>query len=419
MIWFLVIIIGVTLYLHLPAPDSSDKEPTLIEPEPLNYDFQRSQALHYLNRLRNATGLIPLQREPILETAAQNHARYLIENDQLSHTQIRTDKSFTGVTPADRAIYTGYRSNFVTENISTNNRDYKASIDNLFSAIYHRFAFLDFKIDQIGIGLLQNSTQRSDIAYVYNMGLSSINRLCGGETFQGQGKYIYGICKDKNYKIKASRYTSAVSNVGLRNRKVVVYPYDEQKDVPPAFFDEIPDPLPNHRVSGFPISVSFNTAYFKKIEILSFELYDQKRQKVSNTLLFDHTSDPHGKFKKFEYALFPLERLAWNSKYDVKLRYKANGKKEEKNWSFYTTSFEDKLHTVTPQNNTFTISRNISSVFYLKPSSRTDILDNIHFPSYMYISFIDLNTIRVTATSDAPDHVNLVFGEHSLNLTIE
>lgn len=206
MIWFLIIIIGTTLYLDLPVPESSDKVPKLIEPEPLNYDFQRSEGLHYLNQLRRATGLIPLQREPILETGAQNHAKYLIENDQLRHEQRTTDKNFTGLTSADRAIYTGYRSNFVTENISTDNRDYKASIDTLFSAIYHRFAFLDFQIDQIGIGILQNPTQRSKIAYVYNMGLSSIHTLCGGDTFQDHGKYIYSICKDKMYKINIQKY---------------------------------------------------------------------------------------------------------------------------------------------------------------------------------------------------------------------
>ena len=63
---FLIIIIGAALYLNLHTQKTVYKEPELIEPEPLNYDFQRSQALHYLNQQRKAAGLISLELEPLL-----------------------------------------------------------------------------------------------------------------------------------------------------------------------------------------------------------------------------------------------------------------------------------------------------------------------------------------------------------------
>jgi uncharacterized protein YkwD len=419
LIIFSVVVLAGVFYLSKKSSQLSENSVILVEPAPLSYDDEKFQALNYLNDIREASGLIRLDQAPILETSAQNHAFYLISNEKVIHEELESDKAFTGVTPSDRAIHAGYNSAFVIENISFGNRNFKESVDNLFSAIYHRFAFLNFQVDEVGIGVFQDNAHRSKVTYVYNMGLSMFNGLCSQRSFNGNGKYVYGICADKMFRISEKHFNAAKGNIGLRSNTIVIYPFDGQKDVPPAFFDEIPDPLPNHLVSGFPISISFNDAYFKDIEIEAFELYDNDGQKVNNTTFYDHSSDPNGKFKKFEYALFPLERLEWNNRYSVKVTYISDGKKEEKRWSFHTTNFNEKLYTVTPDNYTFTVSKNISSIFYLKPFTQNDILENIQFPDYLHIRFIDQNTLRITATDEAPDTIELELGKHELKLNIE
>jgi hypothetical protein len=391
----------------------------MIEPVQVDYNKEKVQALTYLNHLRQASGLIPLDLALPLEKAAQNHARYLIVNYRLSHNEIKSHKAFTGVTPSARAAYAGYKSAFVIENISCGSKNYKDSVDHLLAAIYHRFAFLDFNIDEIGIGILQNSTHRSKIAHVYDMGLSMINTLCHGNSFTGKGKYVFSICGDKKFRIQERRFNYVKINTALRSSEIIIYPFDGQKDVPAAFFDEIPDPLPDHRVSGYPISISFNEAYYKNIELETFELYDNIGNKIENTLFFDHLSDPNEKLTKFEYALLPLERLEWNMRYHVKVKYVADGKKEEKRWSFFTKRFEEKLYTVTPENHTFRIPKNTSTIFYIKPLDQKDIIEYIYFPDYMHIKYIDQNTIRMIVTDKAPNNIELKLGKQKLKLYIE
>ncbi len=61
-------------------------------------------------------------------------------------------------------------------------------MDGLFSAIYHRFAFLSPGIDEIGVGVTQNEQDSDKSAFVYVMGNSELNRLCSFKSFKGAGK---------------------------------------------------------------------------------------------------------------------------------------------------------------------------------------------------------------------------------------
>jgi hypothetical protein len=124
-------------------------------------------------------------------------------------------------------------------------------------------------------------------------------------------------------------------------------------------------------------------------------------------------------FKKFEFALFPLERLEWNSHYKVKVEYFADGAKKEKEWSFKTRAFEEKLHKLTEENYSVKVKKNISEIFYFKPSSQHDSIGDIEYPLSIDVTIIDNNTIRVTAFDDAPNEVLLKFGKHKLLLHVE
>jgi len=370
---------------------------------------EEQAALNYLNQLRNGAGLVSFTSHNQLKNAARNHADYLIENDTIGHFQDENKSSFTGTYASDRIIHAGYETPLVIENVSSNNQNYKESIDGLFSAIYHRMAFLDFQGDEIGIGIRQNLDDKTKTAFVYNMSAKALNKLY----------------KEKNFKnpkegfIPSKVLTQALNSHKDDNAKIVIYPFKNQEDVPAAFFDELPDPLPLHRVSGFPISVSFNQAHFQNVELVQFELFNNDGMLLNDTLIYDHKSDPHQRLNNFDFVLFPLTRLDWNSQYQVKFIAMVDGKKVEKNWSFKTRTFEEPLHTVTSTQNRFTIHKNESNIFYFPPNSKIDILQSLMYPASVDIDFIDKNTIKLTALKESTEPLILNIGQHTLELDIQ
>jgi len=209
----------------------------------------QNNGLDYLNSLRSFAGMIPFQREMHLENAANNHASYLINNNIFSHYESQNDTGFTGKTPSDRAQFSGYANAMVGENISSANENIAQSIDTLFSAIYHRFGFLNFDYDEVGIGFAQSDAYGYGNVYDYNMGISTY---------------------------------SALAENKLQNPDFVIWPVDGMDNIPPAFYKELPDPMPECSVSGYPISISFNPSKSKAIMIDSFKLYDKNNQEISS-----------------------------------------------------------------------------------------------------------------------------------------
>ena len=87
-------------------------------------------ALHYLNTLRQQSGLIPFKENVQLNRAASNHASYLLRQQNIGHYETRGYNGFTGQTPSDRVILSGYHSKDVMENVSINAHTPKESIEN-------------------------------------------------------------------------------------------------------------------------------------------------------------------------------------------------------------------------------------------------------------------------------------------------
>ncbi len=419
-IFFILIVtyLFYTLYQQKLATQSTPQK--IIEKEiPLkDIHEEKRESLKYLNSIRKRAGMVAFYINEKLEFAAQSHAEYLIENGKIGHFETKGDPKFFGIGPADRALHSGYSTHMVIENISSHSRDYKDSIDGLMSAIYHRFGFLDFQVDEIGIGVLQDVKNRKNNAYVYNMGIYEIEELCEKATFDGIGRYVYNICFDKEKKVDEYLFEKALNANRIFNERVVIYPFDRQEGVPPAFFDEIPDPLPNHRVSGFPISISFNEYYFKRVKVERFKLFDWENKEVKETLVYNHISDPNSKFRKFEFALFPLKRLSWNSRYRVEVKYIADGKKISKEWWFKTEDLKYPIQVVNSQNSSFKIEEKKPYIFYFEPTSKIDILGDLQYPASLDIEFIDKNTIKLFVIRKDRDSYNLQFGRHKLTLKI-
>ena len=412
----------LTSYIYLTANTTVPQNVIIKEAPTLDTHLEEIRALNYLNELRIGAGLIPLSHNPKLKEAANNHANYLIYNNKIGHYEEEHLKGYTGRYGSERSVYVGYKTPMIIENISNNNLSYKESIDGLMAAIYHRFAFLDFHIDEIGISIQQHATQKDQTAFVYDMGSKSLAELCETTTETKKAhadNTLDNICADRFKSITKEGFYNAIHAHKYQNSYVVTYPYDQQKDIPPAFYEELPDPLPNHSVSGFPISISFNESRIKNIKMLSFKLYDEQKNEVADTLLYDYKSDPNQQLKKFEFALFPLKRLDWDSRYYAKAVYEQDGKLTRKVWEFKTRSFKAPLYTVKDKASRYQIKQGEAAIFYFPPDTQRDVLGDLKYPASFDISFIDKNTIKLIANQKFEGSVYLLLGKHRLNLEME
>jgi len=392
----------ILIYLYFFSLKTTPQHKQKKEIITLDSQNEEEQAFNYLNNLRQGAGLIPFSSNTVLNKASKNHAFYLMQNRAYGHYEDSNKSGFTGEFAAQRVKHAGYNTQLIIENISSNNKNYKESIDGLFAAIYHRLAFLDFQGDQIGISIQQNMTDKTKTAFVYNMGSSALNQLYKNSKKPSQADLNNALDKHKN-----------------SNAQVVTYPFDKQSDIPPVFFNELPDPLPQHDVSGFPISISFNQALFKEIKFLNFELFNSNRERIRNTLTHTSKTDPNRRLNKFSFVLFPLNRLDWNSEYSVKFLAIVDKKLIEKRWSFKTRKYPIPLHKIEDESKTITVKLNQPNIFYFPPKTAKDLLHNVRYNSNFTMEFIDKNTIKLIALVKPLYTIKLPIGRHSLKLDIQ
>ncbi len=360
----------------------------------------RDGGLSYLNTLRTYVDMIPLQYEVHLEEASQNHATYLTNNNLFAHIESADNSGFTGVTPSDRTRYTGYEHAIVGENISSSNRGVEESIDTLFSAIYHRFGFLNYDYDELGIGFSQSDVYTYGNVYNYNMGISPLRILCEGTEQINGGAYYENICLDSTKQIAASSFTIAYEENKLQNPARVIWPYHGASNISPVFYEESPDPLPECSVSGYPVSISFNSLKNGAITIDNFKLYDSNNQEVTDVKLMDQKNDPNQHFTEFEFALFPMKRLEWDSKYHVEIAYHDGDISKIETVDFKTASLPYPYFNVTTSGEIFEVGVNKTTLFYLSPAHCNDKLTTFSATGLLAdIAFYDANTIMITAKS--------------------
>ena len=399
--------------MAMASPQILEKRKVL----PMDVSFEQSQAYSKLNSIREALQLTRLSSNEELTKTAQAHADYLVANKASSHYETEGKAYFTGKAPLDRAFHAGYNASSVSENLSTHNYDAQSSIDGLFAAIYHRFGFLSLSIDEIGIGATQDKTDAQNSAFVYVMGNSEFNRVCTFETFKGSGSYNYGVCRDKAHKIDPKVYKEVLDANKIHNPKIIVYPYAGQDEVPLAFYDESPDPLPDYDVSGFPISVEFNEYFIKKVKVKDFRLLNADREAVETRTLDKH-NDPHMRFTERQFALFPLERLSYDTSYFVEFAYSDETGDKEISWSFHTKKPTETLHVISKKEESITIGAGKSHLIYFKPLNAHDIIKNVRFPASLDAQFIDNNTLKITVMNDDLDAFDIESDRRILHIEV-
>lgn len=382
----------------------------------MDLGYEKAEAYTLLNEVREAVGLNRLMQEEHLERAAQAHANYLVRNHTSGHTESSSLKGFSGVRPADRAVAAGYALTQVSENLSTQNRDAQNSLEGLFSAIYHRFGFLATDIDQVGIGVAQEGKES---AFVYLMGNEALEKLCRVDAFDGYGRYMFKVCKDPKHRIGANVFNEAKEKLKQYNPPLILYPYDGQEDVPLAFYQETPDPLPEYDVSGFPVSIIFNDYYFKEVKLLSFKLYENGEHPLHHVRLISKENDPNRRFDDHSFALFPLERLAYDTEYSVEVDYEADGKRGHKRWHFHTRVPDEPLITLKKGDSTLKLESGKSYLLYFEPRTGRDLLKRVSYPHDITVTFVDSNTLRITIPANRQEGFDISSKTRHLHIEIK
>lgn len=319
------LLIAFSLLFLLSACDDKKDLKTPLEP---TGGVVSNNALSYLNSLRLNSNLSTLSKNDVLTTSAQNHAKYTFINKVDSHNEVSNLPNFTGQTPKDRAFSVGYFTQ-ISENLSVGAEDEVASIDGLMSAIYHRFGFLDTKINEIGYAKFGDEKSQN---FVYNMGNSKLNDFCKkAKSDDGYGKFYTKVCKNENVAISGDKYNSLNR---IDKNEYVYFPNSSQTK---AFFSrETPDPMPECKITANPISIEFNE-FRKPVKMKSFKVFENENE-LKNSKILTKQNDPNSIFNEFQFAFFSKDVFKFNQDYKVLFSYIQDNKEKNLEWSFKTSS---------------------------------------------------------------------------------
>ena len=333
-----------------------------------------NDTLGYVNHYRNRSGLHSLKQNEILALAAKNHADYGAFNAVMGHDEDEAMLNFSGKTPSDRAKFVGYKNSNVSENIAYKS-DFVVAIDSLYSAIYHRFGFLNLSIDEIGFAVSNGQKLSS---FVFLMGNSKLNEFCKkGISDIGIGRFYSNFCFQKELKVLDKKYENWVKS------RVKVVKFPENSYVTAYFSGENPDPMPECKITANPVSIEF--APERNIKMLDFEIFENQKI-LQNTKIITTQNDINHKFLPNQYAVFSKDVFKFNTEYRAKFSYIENNKQKFIEWKFVTK---------TPKNEYFDVNggeflgveADKEYEIFFRPQNCNEILTN-----YTYKSSINTTT---------------------------
>lgn len=423
-----------------------------------------------LDMVRSAAGLGPVARAPALAAAAAGHAAYLAAHVEPGpaapslHGQRPGTDGFTGEAPGARALAAGYPHGRVRENVSAGLGDAAAAVEGLMTAIYHRRAFLDPRVDEAGVGA-------AGAFHVFVLGRADLREACAGQRpealyapprhcldtpvraevmsalcsslpadvrfeppwpeacpdgrllraafmerwcasppaearFRPPGRYrltcggrmevddgwwrrfcaeppaaaryphsgrYYQVCAGEarvhaeawqrlcEELPAAARYPYSGRFLRICNPErrlhaewlegreerawqeapeLLAWPPPGWEDAQPAFYDEQPDPLPDYRVAGNPVSVRINPQRAAGARLLDLRLLhltaEGEALPMDPLRVLDAGSDPHAILAQGEHVLFPREHLGWGRRYVVEAEVLDGGAVDTRRWAFTT-----------------------------------------------------------------------------------
>lgn len=252
---------------------------------------------NWINYRRAQLGLSVLSRNGRIDAAAQGHSDYQRLNRVITHEQTQGLPGFTGATLGDRLKASGYGSFALAGEVisATTNGSGFYQAEELIAAIYHRFVIFEPVFREVGTGAATIS-----------------------------GSYTYF----------TADFAATSSSSGLGTGKVVVYPANQQANVPTNFFSdsESPDPVPSQNEVGYPISVHAD-AGSGQLAVQSFTVTPRGGTALTTRLL---SYDAGTSTSATAAAIVPLAPLKAATTYDVSFSGRVAGVTVTRNWSFST-----------------------------------------------------------------------------------
>lgn len=250
--------------------------------------------LAFANNFRNAIGLPLVNMNKSLNAAANAHTNYMLINSKTTHDELVGNKAYTGGTPFVRAKSYGYNGIAVSENVSSGYTNLNNALQAFVAAPYHRIAWID--------------------PYATDLGYS-------GE--RGYHTVVFGSTSKGN------------------DTPLVVYPYDNQKDVQTTWENrETPNPLRNINDTsvGYPITISyFSSKNITSIGSPNITLKDGSGNKIEAYINYPGNDDQ----LTHSVIIIPSDPLNGATKYSISATFTIffeDGTKIQKNLtSTFTT----------------------------------------------------------------------------------
>ena len=377
----------------------------------------------HLNEIRQSAGLVKYANSTALSAAAANHADYLVTNQLTGHYEEMALFGASGVSPADRAKAQDYLARSVNEVISYFDTPERA-LDDLMAAIYHRLALLSLHHNEAGIGAaLGDNDDRIKSAFVVKMGLAEMDQACRESDLSGNQRGVRAACHDQ-IPVERDRFFEIHNDLAASNPEAILWPPRDADDIPPAFFEEEPDPLPDYSVSGYPVSVQFNQYFVPSVRVDSFRLFRvHDGAEIDVIPWLDRSADPNNRLSALEAVIFPKERLDWDTLYRVELNYEIEGEWTFTSWNFRTRALDEQLMTWSGQGQRLDFESKKSYAVYIPPTAEQPRIGSINYQypqgTRIQAEFIDGNTLGITIEGRSGSQVSFTTGAgHRFNVVI-
>jgi len=160
------------------------------------------------------------------------------------------------------------------------------------------------------------------------------------DKYKDSGRY-FKLCADENVEIRTEYVDELDETLMQRNPAYVLWPYPNSTDMDTTFYGEIPDPLPDLEISGYPLSIQFNPAKVKTARIKHFSLQYQANNGTWADVPYrflNQQNDPNSKMSALEFAWFPLKPLQASTDYFVDATVIIDEQEQNISWQFQTKS---------------------------------------------------------------------------------
>ncbi len=364
-----------------------------------------------LARYRTQVFMIPLLRDTALERAATFHARYLAINKTSGHSESASLDGFCGESAGKRAMRCGYATYDVIENIAYG-VDARRAVDMLFATLYHRIGFLDWGIDEVGIGYDEDAK-----ITVFDMGNSSIRRACRKADARS-GKVIMNVCAKP---LEYSRYQEMRAINYKKNPPILFWP-PSNVHVPPYAYPETPA-YTSYALSGYPVTIRFNPALFSQpITLISFELYDESGKPVEILQTLTAKNDPNHILSPYDFALIPVV-LEWGRRYKAVFRYRYEAKAHRVLW-YFSTRKTPRNFLIAKKKSQFVISPGKEYRLFWMPQNPNDRIRTFRYycsrQMRVEASMSDINTIALRVDGVRGEQIKIVLdNEEVITLRLE